>query len=49
MSPRFPGRIKICWADEVDDPPTCAEMLSQLNSWLDRDEFKGSVNVTFVG
>jgi hypothetical protein len=44
--------VQICWLDEADDPSTCSEMLSDLNSWLDNwldhNEFIGTVDITFA-
>jgi predicted transposase YdaD len=44
--------VQICWLDEVDDPSTYSEMLSELNSWLDswldQNKFIGTVDITFA-
>jgi hypothetical protein len=44
--------VQICCLDEIDDPSMYSEMLSTLNSWLDRwldqNKFVGTVDITFA-
>jgi hypothetical protein len=44
--------VQIHWSDEVVDPSTYLEMLSELNSWLDswldQNKFIGTVDITFA-
>jgi hypothetical protein len=43
--------VQINWSDEVGDPSTYSEVLSELNSWLDswldQNKFIGTVDITF--
>jgi hypothetical protein len=43
--------VQICWPDEVQCPPTSADVLSRLNSWLDNwldpGSFQGQVTIQF--
>ena len=54
--PERPGTslsVQICWQDEVECPPTSAEVLSRLNSWLDswldQGSFQGLPTIRFRG
>ncbi len=43
--PECPGAslsVQICWSGELECPPTSAEILSRVNSWLDSWLDKGS-------
>jgi hypothetical protein len=43
--------VQICWPDEAQCPPTSANVLSRLNSWLDSwldpGSFQGQVTIQF--
>ena len=54
--PERPGTslsVQICWPDEVQCPPTSADVLSRLNSWLDNwldlGSFQGQVTIQYRG
>jgi len=54
--PECPGTsvdVQICWPDEVHSPPTSADVLSRLNSWLDtwldKGSFHGPATIQFRG
>ena len=38
--------VQIYRSDEVDDPSKHSEMLSELNSWLDKKRFIVTVDIT---
>jgi hypothetical protein len=54
--PECPGTflsVQIRWSDEVEYPPTSADVLSRLNSWLDswldQGSFQGRATIEFRG
>ena len=48
-SPGTSLRVQICWPDEIENPLSSSEiqarLLSWLDSWLDLDEFQGTVAI----
>ena len=54
--PECPGTslsVQICWSEGVERPPTSADVLSCLNSWLDswldQGSFQGRATIQFRG
>ena len=54
--PERPGTsitVQICWLDQVQRPPSSADVLSRLTSWLDNwldpGSFQGQVIIEFRG
>ena len=54
--PEYPGTsisVQICWPDEVQCPPTSAEVHSRLtswlDSWLDQGSFQDRIAIHFKG
>jgi hypothetical protein len=45
--------VQICWPGEVQCPPTSADVLTRLNSWLDNwldlGSFQGQVTIQYRG